>query len=207
MKLITIGVFQVKMNKIAVATGFALALCAGAANAGGLASGAGKIITVDGGTVHFQGKLVAAPCAVSDDTSDQTVKLGQYTTHHFAKKGSVGMVKPFEIKLEDCDTSVASTAAVAFSGITDATDPTLLAINQDDTTTGTVTATGVAIKILDNASNIVKLDGTTFTDKTTILDGDNTPALKFTAQYVALSDNGATGGDANGDVNFIMQYQ
>ncbi|HFQ9140813.1 TPA: type 1 fimbrial protein subunit FimA, partial [Enterobacter cancerogenus] len=65
------------MNKIAVATGFALALCAGAANAGALASGAGKTTTVNGGTVHFKGKLVAAPCAVSNDTSDQTVKLGE----------------------------------------------------------------------------------------------------------------------------------
>lgn len=194
-----------KMNKLAIVMGTIMSLSAGAASAGSLASAAPS--TVNGGTVHFTGKLVAAPCAVSDDTSDQTIKLGEYTTHHFAKKGAVGLVKPFEIKLEDCDTSTATTAAVAFSGIADATDPTLLAINQDNTTTGSTTATGVAIKILDNASRIVKLDGSTFTDKTTIQDGDNTPALKFTAQYVGVSDTGATGGDANADVNFIMQYQ
>lgn len=196
-----------KMNKIAIVIGALMSLTAGAASAASLASGAGNTVTVNGGTVHFQGKLVAAPCAVSDDTSDQTVKLGEYTTHHFAKKGSLGVVKPFEIKLEDCDTSTASSAAVAFSGIADATDPTLLAINQDDSASGSATATGVAIKIMDNASKIVHLDGSTFTDKTTILDGDNTPALKFTAQYVGVSDSGATGGDANADVNFIMQYQ
>ena len=194
-----------KMNKIAIVIGALMALSTGAASAAGGASGAG--VTVNGGTVHFKGKLVAAPCAVSDDTSDQTVNLGEYTTHHFAKKGAVGVIKPFEIKLEDCDTSTATTAAVAFSGIADATEPTLLAINQDDSTSGSATATGVAIKIMDNASNIVKLDGSTFTDKTTIQDGDNTPALKFTAQYVGVSDAGATGGDANADVNFIMQYQ
>lgn len=196
-----------KMNKLAVVIGTVMALSTGAASAsGGDASGA-STITVNGGTVHFKGKLVAAPCVVSDDTSDQTVKLGEYTTHHFAKKGVAGMIKPFEIKLEDCDTSTASIASVAFSGIADATDPTLLAINQDDSTSGSATtATGVAIKIMDNASKIVKLDGSGFTDNTTILNGDSTPALKFTAQYVSVQD-GATGGDANADVNFIMKYQ
>jgi len=193
-----------KMNTLAIVIGAVMSFTAGVANAETPASGAGT--TINGGTVHFKGTLVAAPCTVSDDSSDQTVKLGEYTTHHFAKKGALGVVKPFEIKLEDCDTSTARTAAVAFSGTADATDPTLLAVNPDGSTSGSATATGVAIKIMDNASKIVKLDGTSFTDKTPIQDGDNTPALKFTAQYVGVSDS-ATAGDANADVSFIMQYQ
>lgn len=115
-----------KMNKLAIVLGTIMALSAGASNATTLASGAGNTVTVNGGTVHFKGKLVAAPCSVSTDTSDQEVKLGEYTTHHFKKAGTLGSVVPFQIKLEDCDTTVATTAGVAFSGRADSTDATLL---------------------------------------------------------------------------------
>ncbi|MCP2124520.1 UNVERIFIED_ORG: type 1 fimbria pilin [Pantoea agglomerans] len=188
-----------KLNTLAVVMGTAMTLCAGAANA------AASTVTVTGGTVHFTGKLVAAPCSVSTDTSDQYVKLGEYTTHHFSKKGAVGTVQPFEIKLLDCDTSTVKTASAAFSGITDADDPTLLAVNQEDAAQGSATATGVGIKIMDNKNAVVKLDGASFVDETTILDGDATPALKFTAQYVGTTGT-ATGGDANSHADFIMQY-
>lgn len=193
-----------KMNKIAVATGFVLALCAGAANAGVLASGAGHTVTVNGGTVHFKGKLVAAPCSVSTDTSDQEVKLGEYTTHHFKEAGTLGSVVPFQIKLEDCDTTIATSAAVAFSGRTDSTstDGTLLAVDQDLSSGNAGTATNIGIQVLDSKSTPVKFDGTTFVNKTTLIDGEN--ILKFAAQY--KSTGTATAGDANADANFIMQY-
>jgi type 1 fimbria pilin len=205
MQLIANGVFQVKMNKIAVATGFVLALCAGAANAGVLAaSGAGHTVTVNGGTVHFKGKLVAAPCSVSTDTSDQEVKLGEYTTHHFKEAGTLGSVVPFQIKLEDCDTTIATSAAVAFSGRTDSTstDGTLLAVDQDLSSGNAGTATNIGIQVLDSKSTPVKFDGTTFVNKTTLIDGEN--ILKFAAQY--KSTGTATAGDANADADFIMQY-
>lgn len=193
-----------KMNKIAVATGVVLALCAGVANAGVQASGAGNTVTVNGGTVHFKGKLVAAPCSVSTDTSDQEVKLGEYTTHHFKEAGTLGSVVPFQIKLEDCDTTIATTAAVAFSGRTDntSTDGTLLAVDQDLSSGNAGTATNIGIQVLDSKSSPVKFDGTTFVNKTTLIDGEN--ILTFAARYKSTGQ--ATAGDANADANFIMQY-
>lgn len=111
-----------KLNIIARALGMGLVLVAGAANAAeGSGAGTPPATTVNGGSVHFKGKLVAAPCAVSTDTSDQEVLLGEYTTHHFKTAGTLGSVVPFQIKLEDCDTSIATTAAVAFSGRADVT--------------------------------------------------------------------------------------
>lgn len=196
-------------NKIALAVGLMLSLCAGVAYAGNDDGGntpdpAPKTVTVNGGTVHFKGKLVAAPCAVSTDTSDQEVKLGEYTTHHFKTAGVLGSVVPFQIKLEDCDTSVASTAAVAFSGRTDdsSSDSSLLAVDQDLSAGNAGTATNIAIQVLDNQSKPVKFDGTTFVNKTTLIDGEN--ILKFAAQY--KSTGVATAGDANADADFIMQY-
>lgn len=186
--------------------GMVLSLCAGAANAGGgdTPDPASKPITVNGGTVHFKGKLVAAPCAVSTDTSDQVVKLGEYTTHHFKAKDALGSVVPFQIKLEDCDTSVAKTAAVAFSGRADSTstDQSLLAVDEDLSSGNAGTATNIAIQVLDNQSKPVKFDGTTFVNNTTLIDGEN--ILKFAAQY--KSTGVATAGDANADADFIMQY-
>ena len=55
-----------KLKTIAVTMGTALALFAGAANAGDPPP-APPTVTVNGGTVHFKGKLVAAPCSVSTD--------------------------------------------------------------------------------------------------------------------------------------------
>lgn len=165
---------------------------------------ANPTVTVNGGTVHFKGKLVAAPCSVSTDTSDQEVKLGEYTTHHFKTAGTLGSIVPFQIKLEDCDTTVAQSAAVAFSGRADSTstDRSLLAVDQDLSSGNAGTATNIAIQVLDNQSKPVKFDGTTFVNKTTLIDGEN--ILKFAAQY--KSTGVATAGDANADADFIMQY-
>ncbi|MBZ6387468.1 MULTISPECIES: type 1 fimbrial major subunit FimA [Pantoea] len=192
-----------KLKTIAVTMGTALALFAGAANAGDPPP-APPTVTVNGGTVHFKGKLVAAPCSVSTDTSDQEVKLGEYTTHHFKTAGQLGAVVPFQIKLEDCDSSVAKTAAVAFSGRADSTtsDSSLLGIDQDLSGGNSGTASNIAIQVLDNQSKPVKFDGSTFVNKTTLIDGEN--ILKFAAQY--KSTGVATAGDANADANFIMQY-
>jgi len=199
-----------KLNTIALVLGMGLSVVAGSVMAGGdddtptPTPTPTKTITVNGGTVHFKGKLVAAPCAVSADSSDQLVKLGEYTTHHFKTAGTLGSLVPFQIKLEDCDTTVAQTAAVAFSGRADSTsaDSSLLAVDQDLSSGNAGTATNIAIQVLDNRSRPVKFDGSTFVNKTTLIDGEN--ILKFAAQY--KSTGVATAGDANADANFIMQY-
>jgi type 1 fimbria pilin len=172
-----------------------LILCAGSANAG--------TTTVTGGTIHFKGKLVAAPCAVSTDSDGQTVKLGEYTTHHFKAAGTLGTLTPFQIKLEDCDTTTASTAAVAFSGRQDASNADLLAIDAGMSGDNKATATGVGIQILDEKSKVVVPDGSSFSSAHTLIDGEN--ILNFGAQYKSTA--AATAGDANADATFIMQYQ
>ncbi len=83
-----------KLNKIIVAMG-AMAIFVGVAHADGSTTS----VTVTGGIIRFKGDLVSAPCAASTSSSDQTVKLGEYTTHHFSKLGVEGTLKPFQIKL------------------------------------------------------------------------------------------------------------
>ncbi|WP_251041615.1 fimbrial protein, partial [Escherichia coli] len=72
--------------------------------------------TVNGGTVHFKGEVVNAACAVDAGSVDQTVQLGQVRTASLAQDGATSSAVGFNIQLNDCDTNVASKAAVAFLG-------------------------------------------------------------------------------------------
>lgn len=155
---------------------------------------------VNGGTVHFKGEIINAACAVSTDSSNQTVELGQYRSARLAKSGDKTTPVPFQIKLVDCDTSVASTAAIAFSGKTTSADPTLLAINAGNNTTA---AQNVGIEISDNLSQALKLDGIGFSTAKTLNNGNN--ALDFTARYVATG--AATVGEANASTTFVIKYE
>jgi major type 1 subunit fimbrin (pilin) len=184
---------SMKFSKITLSLVAGIALVSSAAHA--------DPVTVNGGTVHFKGELVNAACAVSSQSSDQTVKLGQYRTAAFTKVGDTSAQIPFTIVLNDCDTSVSTMASVSFTGQTDLTDPTLLSINSSDNST---TATGVGIEILDNASKVLKPDGTTFSTAQTLINGTNT--LPFTARYKATAAV-ATAGQANADATFVMKYE
>ena len=154
-------------------------------------------VSVSGGTVHFEGELVNAACAVSTQSSDQVVTLGQYRT----ASGDTTAQIPFSIVLNDCDPKVAATAAVAFSGQSDITNNNLLAVTSADNGT---TASGVGIEILDNTSTALKPDGATFSTAQALVEGTNT--LRFSARYKATATS-ATPGQANADATFIMKYE
>lgn len=158
-------------------------------------------VSVSGGTIHFEGNLVNAACAVSTKSADQTVTLGQYRTASFKAVGDTTAQVPFTIILNDCDPKVAATAAVAFSGQADNTNNNLLAVSSADNST---TATGVGVEILDNTSSPLKPDGATFSAKQSLVEGTNT--LRFTARYKATSAD-TTPGQANADATFIMKYE
>ncbi|MFC0228370.1 type 1 fimbrial major subunit FimA [Serratia aquatilis] len=157
-------------------------------------------VTVPGGVVHFQGSLVNAACAVSTESADQIVTLGQYRTAAFTAVGDVSADIPFKIVLNDCDTAVSTTASVAFSGTATAGNPDLLAIASS---TNSTTATGVGIEILDRTSVALTPDGTDFSAAQTLIDGTNT--LPFVARYKATAAV-TTAGQANADATFVMQY-
>ena len=158
-------------------------------------------VSVSGGTVHFEGELVNAACAVSTQSADQVVTLGQYRTASFTAVGDTTAQIPFSIVLNDCDPKVAATAAVAFSGQTDLTNNNLLAVSSSDNST---TAGGVGIEILDNTSTALKPDGATFSTAQALVEGTNT--LRFSARYKATADS-TTPGQANADATFIMKYE
>ena len=158
-------------------------------------------VSVSGGTVHFEGELVNAACAVSTQSADQVVTLGQYRTASFAAIGDTTAQIPFSIVLNDCDPAVAKTAAVAFTGQIDATDKTLLAVSSGNNDNS---AKGVGIEILDSKSSTLTPDGATFSAAQNLIEGTNT--LNFTARYKATAATTAPG-QANADATFVMKYE
>ncbi len=156
--------------------------------------------TVNGGTIHFRGEVVNAACSVDAASVDQTVQLGQVKTVILNEAGKTSPAVGFNIQLNDCDTSVASKAAIAFSGVTlGADNPTALAL--ENSASGG--ASNVGIQVLDSAGKAQSFDGASFSTPATLTDGTN--VLPFQARYIATGT--ATPGIANANANFKVQYQ
>ena len=153
--------------------------------------------TVNGGTVHFKGEVVNAACAVD---AGSVVQLVQVRTASLAQDGATSSAVGFNIQLNDCDTNVASKAAVAFLGTAiDATHTNVLALQSS----AAGSATNVGVQILDRTGAALTLDGATFSEQTTLNNGTNT--IPFQARYYATGV--ATPGAANADATFKVQYQ
>ncbi len=139
--------------------------------------------TVNGGTVHFKGEVVNAACAVDAGSVDQTVQLGQVRTASLKQAGATSSAVGFNIQLNDCDTTVATKAAVAFLGTAiDATRTDVLALQSS----AAGSATNVGVQILDRTGNALTLDGATFSAQTTLNNGTNT--IPFQARYYAIGE-------------------
>ncbi|MBU5412441.1 type 1 fimbrial major subunit FimA [Serratia ureilytica] len=160
-------------------------------------------VLVQGGAVHFKGEIVNAACAVGAESINQTINLGQYRTANFKAVGDKTGLVPFTIKLQDCDTAVATSAAVAFSGNADASDNSVLATSNIGGGASDA-ASGVGIEIADNKGKILAPNGGDFSTAQTLNDGSN--VLYFTARYKATSTT-VTPGQADADATFTMKYE
>lgn len=159
---------------------------------------------VNGGTVHFTGKLVNATCSVSADSVNQTVEMGQYRTALFTADNIYSDAVRFQIKLEDCAPATLTTAAVAFNGVAAQEDNEILAVsNIAGGASGS--AGGVGIEISDHLGKLVPPTGEQASTPQTLIDGSN--VLNFSARYKSIANQTVTAGQADADTTFIMQYQ
>ncbi|MEY8650260.1 fimbrial protein [Klebsiella michiganensis] len=157
-------------------------------------------VTVNGGTVHFKGEVVNAACAVDADSVEQTVQMGQVRSALLGSAGATSSAVGFNIQLNDCDTTVATKASVAFYGTAvDSENPTVLAL-QNSSAGG---ATNVGVQILDSMGTPLALDGATFGAAANLNNGTN--VIPFQARYYATG--AATAGTANADATFKVQYE
>ncbi|MCV5655223.1 fimbrial protein, partial [Escherichia coli] len=96
-----------------------------------------------------------------------------------AAVGDKSPAKPFEIKLEDCDTTTMKKANVSFSGVGDADQSDLISVS-----TEAGAAKGVGIGIYDNTNTLVDLN----TGKSATVLKEGQTVLYFTANYVSTKD-------------------
>lgn len=155
---------------------------------------------VNGGNIQFTGKFVNAACAVSLESENKVVELGQYRTASLTAAAQNTTNIPFDIKLTDCDPEVSKTAQIGFNGLADSVDSTLFSVNSGGNSKA---ATGVGIEILDSKNKVLSPNGDYSTAQALIV-GDNT--FNFLARYKSTAAT-VTAGQANADATFLVRYE
>ena len=165
------------------------------------------------GTIHFTGEIIEPSCTISGDNgTDSTVKLGTYPTSLFEPgPGTESDLIPFSITLENCPLQSDGLAAVqlTFNGPTTLTGSTSLLDVSKITTGGTTAATGIGIAIspADDATQLLKLDGS---DGQVYIDLPTKSAdsigADFNARYKSFAQT-VTAGPADGDLTVNILYR
>lgn len=175
-----------------------------------LPAGSSLAATASGGTVNFSGSVVTSACAISANSANIDVDLGEVRTATLATAGSeANTAKAFTITLEDCeiaDTSAgteedpipATTVAVTFTGTPDSTDSDGLAVGSNGSS---ASAQNVAIRLYDEQGNVVRLGESAAPVE--LRSGSNT--LNFSAKYYSPQGN-ATAGDASAVATYTVTY-
>lgn len=147
-------------------------------------------------SISLHGSFTGPTCDVQ--TPNQSVHIGDFYTSDFATTGSVTSAKNFEIKLQNCTSSIAGTK-VTFSGTQDANNKNLLALQSS----GAGMASGIGVEILDKNSKTIAINNTT-SDVYSLASGDNT--LQFALRYKSTLPT-VLEGDASAIMYFDLQYQ
>jgi type 1 fimbria pilin len=184
--------FKMKKSLLAMLVMTSALVGVNAANAAEPAS-----VTVNGGTVKFEGTVVDAACAVSNESINQTVILDQVRTVRLATAGTAaGQQKDFNIKLLDCDTTVSQNASVTFNGQADGTTATALA-----NTAGAGAAKNVALQLYGPDGKVLAVGDESST--ITLVDGTN--VIPLSVDYVATAA-AATAGSVAATATFNVTY-
>ena len=103
-------------------------------------------------TWEISGRVLDYGCTVSSDSLNFTADLQKNSARQFPTTGSTSPVVPFQITLSECSKGTTG-VRVAFNGIEDAENNTLLKLDE-----GSNTASGLGIEILDGNMRPVKLN-------------------------------------------------
>jgi P pilus assembly protein, pilin FimA len=155
-----------KMNKVAMAVAFTAAM-----------SSMSVLADTTNGQIEFQGELVNTACGLAANSSPVSVDFGQIPVSALANGARAGNVQK-NIELQDCDTTVATSAVVSYTPTTiNPSDDTLAAF-----TSGTASGAGIGLR--DSASqDVVWGQGTSAVQ---LVDGTNT--IPFVAYLKADND-------------------
>lgn len=153
----------------------------------------GAFADAGSGTVTFTGTVSDAPCNIAAESVDQTVPFGLISKSYLNSGKEV--MKNFDIKLEQCDTTTMNTAAITFYGPNSSTGAELHAVGSAD---------NMAIRLASQSGEKVVL-GTAMESPMT---GDKN-TLRFTAfaKKAASATGDVTEGDFTSVADFRMSYK
>nr|WP_273974774.1 MULTISPECIES: fimbrial protein [Serratia] len=150
--------------------------------------------------MRLHGALVAEPCVIPPGEDSIPLDFGAVETKYlYLHERTAG--QGFSIHLADCDTSIAKTVQVAFTGTESGALPGLLAPAAGST------AAGIAIGLETPAAKPVPLN--TATDKAELQSGDNVIALQAYVQGepTAITGKSITEGAFSAVATFALTYE
>lgn len=140
------------------------------------------------------GTLVNGACTLSSEDSEIDVDMHRWSPGS-VEVGTRGRAVPFVIHLTDCDPTVASTVTVAFSGIPDAQNSSILALDSSSV------ASGVAIALSDQNSRDISLTTPTYIWR--LVAGANDIPLQAQVEVVRQP---VVPGNFSATLNFELSY-
>lgn len=140
-------------------------------------------------------------CAVSTASKNITVDLGSYQQSRFTQGGQTTNSKPFNISLNNCSRVEAIDIQFNANPDPDVSNAALNGVVQLDHG-GSLSATGVAVQILDNRGNPQKLNQA----QSVWQQANGNVDLPFAVRYIQTRQQ-VTAGNANASIQFVMSYR
>lgn len=160
----------------------------------------GYAATIAGSSgIYFKGTILARTCDVKDTDQDITINLGDHDRRLFPRIGSVSPSAPLNVTLINCQPNphTNNIISLSFRGNTDDNDRELLQL-----TNGSDVANGIAIELLDNNGQRIKLNDTL---NIPMLQGETPlPPVKFRYRATKVP---VTTGAANAILQIILRYE
>ena len=140
-------------------------------------------VVVYGGHVKMRGELVSSACAVTQESQDLRVEMGQYRSDNFTRVGSFSTVTvPFTLRLNECRKDVARLVGISFQGEISPQDSNVFSVTERGS--GTSGESGLGLAIFDPKQQLV-IPNTLPNYYFPISDGEM--ALHFSARYRVIS--------------------
>ncbi|EPG8311122.1 fimbrial protein [Klebsiella aerogenes] len=154
-------------------------------------------VILHGGQVHMTGSVIGGACAVSTDSENKNVLMGQVSNNQFKGLGSWADPVSFELRLVNCDISLSQYVGMIFTGVSDGKDPLVFRAGE-----GSAAAKGVGIGLFDSSGELI-IPNTKARHLTLLNNG--TVSVPLTAKYRATSRI-VSAGDASAVVYFSLYY-
>lgn len=157
----------------------------------------GAAVKAHDGQVNISGTIQDNTCELAPDSQNKSVDMGMVAGAQFSRVGNFSVAKSFTLNLQNCGPA-ASGATVTFSGSADAQNKELFAVEEAGDS-----ANGLGLGIYDSSNT--RIAPGTSSSEVTLMPGQTSAALKFSARYVAVKDE-VTAGSANVTVTFVVNY-